>query len=520
MSVSRAGERTALLRRYHDLLLLPAHDGAHLAALRCLHEAANARDAYLRDTSTNVATENDPHTHNTVAHNTSTRDGELRVLCAAIDALHTTLREHRRLLRDAVRSSMRRTLRDVDRSANAAYRAVTQRQWIDAERDSLTPAAQRDADIVIVSLAAQHDLRCRHLHAALEQFDVLATALHSALLTCVVRRPVGQPLDGHLFAMHVAERLTGSTQRLQSTLAELHSESAGSEPAAKTARRLRRVGRTLHRHCVLLAPLHHAHPALAAWYATAAQGRDMLIALCIVDGIARQAESHTLVALSREARATADALRHAFLGAWGTAAPHVTRAHEQLRAALHEMAATTLGTSVADTSLPHESLPMEYEAKFLLREAPTELSVLRPTLIEQGWLPGTRLRERVRRSVMPNGSIRLTRTVKLGPIDARIEIEEDTDTDLFSALWPLTAAARIRKHRYAVVDGTLTWEIDVFLDRALVVAEVELPNAAMVPAVPAWLAPYIVCEVTHDPAYLNAVLARAEQNVLMDGMAT
>lgn len=158
---------------------------------------------------------------------------------------------------------------------------------------------------------------------------------------------------------------------------------------------------------------------------------------------------------------------------------------------------------------------MEYERKFLLRECPPEALATRPSLIEQGWLPGTVLRERLRRTISAEGSVRLTRTIKLGPIAARIEVEEDTDTALFDALWPLTSAARIRKRRHVVRDGALTWEIDVFLDRELVVAEIELPGADVDPAIPSWLGPHIVRDVSHDPAYLNAVLARPDPDAVV-----
>ena len=57
-------------------------------------------------------------------------------------------------------------------------------------------------------------------------------------------------------------------------------------------------------------------------------------------------------------------------------------------------------------------------------------------------------------------------------------------------------------------DGDHTWEVDQFLDRDLVLAEVELagPEDAVPP--PEWLAPYVVREVTGEPEFANAALAR------------
>ena len=66
----------------------------------------------------------------------------------------------------------------------------------------------------------------------------------------------------------------------------------------------------------------------------------------------------------------------------------------------------------------------------------------------------------------------------------------------------------MRKQRYEIVEGDLTWEIDVFTDRELVLAEVELDRTDRIPEIPAWLAPYVIREVTDDPAFLNLVLAK------------
>jgi CYTH domain-containing protein len=95
-------------------------------------------------------------------------------------------------------------------------------------------------------------------------------------------------------------------------------------------------------------------------------------------------------------------------------------------------------------------------------------------------------------------------------MEARIEIEEATPLALFEAMWPLTHQARIRKDRYVVAHGPHRWEIDVFLDRDLVLAEVELDEVHEVAEFPAWLAPFVERDVTTDPAYLNSELARID----------
>jgi CYTH domain-containing protein len=59
-----------------------------------------------------------------------------------------------------------------------------------------------------------------------------------------------------------------------------------------------------------------------------------------------------------------------------------------------------------------------------------------------------------------------------------------------------------------VAEGGHVWEIDVFLDRTLFLAEIELTSAEEVVAVPAWLAPYVVREVTTESGLVNARLAK------------
>ena len=103
---------------------------------------------------------------------------------------------------------------------------------------------------------------------------------------------------------------------------------------------------------------------------------------------------------------------------------------------------------------------------------------------------------------------RMTRTVKSGAGVARTELEEETTPEVFEAMWPLTLGRRVTKRRHRIVEGPLTWEIDEFTDRDLVLAEVELLDAEQEPELPDWLAPFVVREVTGEPEYVNATLAR------------
>lgn len=151
--------------------------------------------------------------------------------------------------------------------------------------------------------------------------------------------------------------------------------------------------------------------------------------------------------------------------------------------------------------------PMEYERKYLLRGLPPRALEVEPLEIEQGYLPGERIHERIRRT-RGTALVRCTRTVKLGAGIAREEYEESATEAMFQVFWPLTAGRRVLKRRYRIQEGGLVWEIDAFRDRDLVLAEVELPDAHREVALPEWLAEWVVREVTEEAAYVNLNLAK------------
>lgn len=151
--------------------------------------------------------------------------------------------------------------------------------------------------------------------------------------------------------------------------------------------------------------------------------------------------------------------------------------------------------------------PVEIERKYLLRGVPDRVRALDAVEIDQGYLPGEQIHERLREVRDPSGVTRF-RTVKLGVGIRRLEFEEPIDAAMFAAMWPLTKGRRVRKRRYAVEDGGYTWEIDEFTDRCLVLCEVELVRMEDAPEPPGWLAPWVVQEVTGEAEYLNLRLAR------------
>ena len=150
----------------------------------------------------------------------------------------------------------------------------------------------------------------------------------------------------------------------------------------------------------------------------------------------------------------------------------------------------------------------EIERKYLLTGMPALPDDAIRTEIAQGYLPGARLQERVRRVRRRGEPPRYYRTVKVGSGISRVELEEECDQPTFRRLWSLTKGRRVRKLRYRVADGDLTWEIDRFRDRKLVLAEIELPSEEHEAALPDWLREHVVRDVTGEDEFVNINLAK------------
>ncbi|HEY4129190.1 MAG TPA: hypothetical protein VGM50_01135 [Gemmatimonadaceae bacterium] len=155
----------------------------------------------------------------------------------------------------------------------------------------------------------------------------------------------------------------------------------------------------------------------------------------------------------------------------------------------------------------------EIERKYLLTALPDRVTSggeLESVEVDQGYIPGERIQERIRRMRDDrDGSLCYYRTLKSGTGLERIEIEEETDEAFFVAVWPLTRGARVHKRRYYVPVDDGVWEIDAFLDRPdLVLAEFEMRDVAQHVEIPAWLAEVLVREVTEERNYTNRALAK------------
>jgi CYTH domain-containing protein len=149
----------------------------------------------------------------------------------------------------------------------------------------------------------------------------------------------------------------------------------------------------------------------------------------------------------------------------------------------------------------------EIERKYLLRALPEGVDAHAAVEIDQGYIPGEKVRERVRR-VAAGALVRYVRTIKVGGGMNRFEFEEEATEEFFATVWPLTQGHRLRKRRYRVPGATGVWEVDEFLDRELILAEIELEAEDQPVEIPPEIAAVMDREVTDEPAFSNYKLSR------------
>jgi CHAD domain-containing protein/CYTH domain-containing protein len=479
-----------------DEVRRPAEAGARLVALRQLDEARAACERLP-----------DPG------------DGEaIHDLRVALRRLRSTLGAYRAYLDpDATGDALRRIGRLAARTGTTRDAQVTL-DWLRGERAELRPARSRLLDPLVETLEARVAAQQARASVGLAaDFRQLERELRDSLETYRARVwPAGGARPSSLAEVSSAAlKLTAA--ELQDSLAHvLGPEDIAAEHHARiVAKRLR----------YLLEPVRTITPEGLALLGDLRRLQDLIgdrhdrdvLATTVVSALeqAAIANASALAASIRardahaERRLRARPLENLLLEL-------LRRAREQADAMFAQLAASWLGEKGADffarvaefasVLRQVDAAHMEIERKFLLSGLPERVRGAESTELDQGYLPGGVVRERLRRAVGPRGA-RFTRTVKLGTGIVRAEFEEELPESEFARLWPLTAGARLHKRRYLVPDGALVWEIDEFLDRALVLAEIELPTADAEVTLPEWLAPSVVREVTDEPAFTNLRLA-------------
>ncbi len=481
----------AVRRLLREALGRPAQEGARLLALHWLYQLIDARQAWQTLPPRAVGDEGDPATHE-IAFKAVAAD-TLHKARVALRRLRATLKEHASILDDVANRRARRALRVLSQATNELRDSDVQRAWLEAEYDHLPESARPEADRLREYLAHRSQRVTMDVESAfIRHLDPIVDGMLKRLGSYHLLHHLGIPTAPLPYAHHLATCLADSERRIRRDLERLRD--AGED------KRIHDLRIHLKRQRALLSPFAASHSDLGHWFDIATRGQDLLGATRDAHLLARQARKLELTALAAALHAAMLAHHAAFISDWVDRPDAIA---EALSSAIAEL--QTLAQPRSDSGLP-----LEIERKLLLNDCPPVVRSVSPALIEQGWLPGKVLRERLRRRTEPDGTVSYWRTIKFGPMEARIEVEEITPADLFCALWPLTRLARVRKHRYTIVEGSHRWEIDVFLNRQLVLAEIELRSTAERVEYPDWLAPYVVRDVTGDSAYLNIELARPE----------
>jgi CHAD domain-containing protein/CYTH domain-containing protein len=461
------------------LVDLPASEGARRLALTHLEAARAAR--------TRVAASADPEA--------------LHDYRVALRRLRSCLRSYRPELRSTVTRKSRRRLDRIARATNRSRDLEVHLDWLAAQG----AAAEEPERPGIEWLSGRlQDVQRREREAMLALDERLFPSLYERLSRQLQHYRLTVRLDGPeeppTTATVAAQHLERAARRLDERLRRIQGEAGETE---------------IHRARIAAKHLRYLLEPLAAGL----PGGDALIERLkgLQDAFGDVHDAHVFLPALRTAQADTERDLRADLGPGlrSLARSLRARALEAFGRASREWLDPAWRASffeevraASEVLVHHPRRGREVERKYLLSGLPPAATAAPSVEIEQGYLPGERLVERLRR-IRGEDGVELVRTMKEGTGLVRLEVEESVAPEVFDALWPLTAGRRLRKRRHRVAGGELTWEIDQFLDRDLVLAEVELPAPEVEVAIPAWLGPWVQREVTDDPAYDNVELSRA-----------
>jgi CHAD domain-containing protein/CYTH domain-containing protein len=465
-----------------SLLQLGAHRAARWLALRFLDEAKAGR-VRLDDAGDTEA---------------------LHDFRVGLRRLRSTVRAYGDQLEESIGGEDRKRLKALARATGESRDGEVMIEWMEARREHLSEAERAGLDWLLGRLRARqqkldHNLRDEVAHDFGRERKRLARRLSTYQAHVRAADPREEPRMGEVAADLVTAHVADLRRRLNASGSIAEQEAL--HEARISAKRLR----------YLLEPFADELPE-AAWAVkrlkkmqdTLGQMHDAHVAGQLLNAEAAEAEALDprpdpdplpgLRALAAAAHKEVERLYAEACVSWlaGRAAEFLAR----VDAIAEEMRS---GGAGAD---------QEIERKFLLRRMPPLPEGAVRTEIVQGYLPGNHLQERVRRVRRAGEPPRYYRTVKLGSGISRTEIEEEADQATFRRLWSLTKGRRIRKLRFKVPDGDLTWEIDRFAGRRLVLAEIELPSEDFDVQIPEWLRDHIDRDVTGEDAYVNINLAR------------
>jgi CHAD domain-containing protein/CYTH domain-containing protein len=418
----------------------------------------------------------------------------------ALRRLRSCLRAYRKHLRSTVSRKSLRQLRRLARGTNQSRDLEVHLAWLVEQRERVGEAEQPGVSWILGRLT---EAKSRGWDEMLQLDQSLFPKVYHRLAAQLSAFPTTIRLDGDLgersTAAVTANRVRAASRRLRGRLLEIYGYSSGA---------------AIHRARIAAKHLRYLLEPFAAGVPEGDALIDRLKAL--QDALGDVHDAHVFLAELREslpeARDAASSGTDVLPGLAAVMASLESRGFQTFAKTRPTWLVDRAEGFFRETDRMADAIAalvghgQEIERKFLLTGLPSLDGAEGPVEIEQGYLPGERLIERLRR-IQSDAGVELVRTVKEGSGLTRLEIEEQVAPDVFARFWPLTDGRRLRKRRYRVPEGHLTWEIDEFLDRELVLAEVELPGERTEVSIPGWLQPHMDREVTEDSAYTNFRLA-------------
>ncbi len=432
--------------------------------------------------------------------------------------LRSTLRVYRAYLPSERTRRALRALGRLTEGTNVARDLEVQREWLRRERRTLRGALRRAASHMVRELDGQAGARqSTGFEGVPEEFAAIERELREGLAQYRLEIRLGDAAPRPSFAAAAAALLRGQVESLRERLAEIRSAGQRDEPhrARIQAKRVRYLLEPVGQLPEARAVLHRLRQLqdllgefndlwllgesieLAFERATLQRMRDQRAAagardLETVQRLRRAAlEPARLALLAHVAQLRAERFAELELRWLGPELPRFLLALEEGIRAL-EGAAGSRGLRARS---------------FLLNGLPPRIESHAGVEIEQGWLPGERVRERLSRVRTADGGEQRLRAVELDG-EGPPTLEEAMPAPVFRDLWPFTEGARLRLRRCTLLEGDQVVEIDRFLDRDLLLARVERARGDRAPEAPDWLAPHIEREVTDESEFTPAKLAR------------
>ncbi len=438
----------------------------------------------------------------------------------ALRRLRSLIGTYRSYLKGSVKKKLRKRLKDLAASTNAARDREVQIEWLSRATGRIQPDAERGARLLLERLSS--------LESAAPATEALRegfSGLHHTLGKSLSRLRLRLDEEGPSFLSATGNLLAVKAASLDDSLRRVSSAEDGEDlhRARIEAKRLR----------YLLEPLQAEVSGVRALVRQMKTLQDLLgdlqdarvLAQTISDELERAAieEAHRLRDLAfRESAVSNDGDAYeqdheherdhepSHPGLLALLRAQRERRHRVYEKLSREWLPPSSESFFQELSglarrLAASSQRPKPRRRYLLSKVPDEARRRAPRFVRQSFLPGRRIHEQV----LSIRTGRRSRFVRITSIDGRSRVEEPISHELFETLWAATRD-RLERVRFEVRDnGGVHWSIDELPERNLVLAEVASEGDE---APPDWMKPFVLREVTGLRKYQWESLARAMVN--------